>query len=120
MSKIRIDAAQGVADRLIHAENTLDAAVSAIADLVGFLPKARMDARLACEVVQPAFALVANTLGQVGRARGTIVAAHKALVVTRDQIGLSEHAFGGLYGKPLASSEPPVLTLVPESAKSVA
>jgi hypothetical protein len=120
MHKIRIEAAQGVADRLILAENALDNAVTAIADLVGFLPQARINAHLACEVVQPAFALATDTLGQLGKARGTIVAAHKALAETRDQIGLGTHAFGGLYGKPSAEADLPAVRLVADNATSVA
>jgi hypothetical protein len=120
MSKARINAAQGVADRLIHAENSLDTALTATAELVGFLPKARVEARLACEVVHPAFALAADALDQLGKVRATLIAAHQALAKTRDQIGLGEYAFGGLYGKPSAASDSPVLSLVPKTGQNVA
>ena len=93
---------QSVYDRLIVAENAIDLAVAAVADLAGFLPSARIDAKLAAEVGHGAFKNSATTLHHLTSARASMIKTHKALKVTGDQVGLREVNFGGLYGKPAA------------------
>ena len=93
---------QSVVDRLVAAENAVDLAVAAVAELAGFLPAARIDAKLAAEVGHGAFKNSATALHHLTCARASMIKTHKALKVTGDQVGLGEVNFGGLYGKPTA------------------
>ncbi len=98
----RTQVGQSVADHLITAENRIDEAIVAVANLGALLPQARKDLRLACEVGHEAFDDIAATIQRLTAARGFIIKTHKALKVTGDQVGLGEVNFGGLYGKPTA------------------
>ena len=98
----RTQVGQSVADHLITAENTIDEAIVAIANLGALLPQARKDLRLACEVGHQAFDDIGTAFQQLIVARGFIIKTHHALKDTGDQIGFGEVNFGGLYGKPTA------------------
>ena len=50
----RREIGQEVADRLFAAEHAIDAAIARTAELAGYIPAARSDAGLACEVGQEA------------------------------------------------------------------
>ena len=93
---------QSVVDRLVAAEKAIDVAIAAVADLAGFLPAARIDAKLAAEVGHGALKNSAAALHHLTRARASMIKTHKALKATGDQLGLGEVNFGGLYGKPTA------------------
>ena len=98
----RTQVGQSVADHLITAENTIDEAIVAVANLGALLPQARKDLRLACEVGHQAFDDIGTAFQQLIVARGFMIKTHQALKVTGDQVGLGEVNFGGLYGKPTA------------------
>ena len=96
----RRKAAQGVADRLMAAEAALDLALTCAAELTGYMPAARIEANIAAEIGHSAMEHSAAALSLMMRARGEIVAAHRELAITKDQIGLRTVAIGGLVPKP--------------------
>jgi hypothetical protein len=95
----RRSAAQEVANRLMAAEEAIDAALAAVAELQGYLPVARCEANLAACVGQEAFEGAAETMSSLIRARRNIVDTHHHLAETKDQIGLRAVALGGLGQK---------------------
>jgi hypothetical protein len=103
-------AAQEIANRLMSAEEAIDAALSAVAELSGYLPVARCEAGLSAVVGQNAFEGTAETMAALVRARRHIVETHHSLAETKDQIGLRAVALGGLGQK--ASLNPGGLTVV--------
>lgn len=90
----RREVAQGVADRLFAAEHAIDAAIARTADLTGFIPAARSDAGLACEVGQEALEYAAESFSALIKARAQIIASHRELAETQDRIGLKTVSWG--------------------------
>lgn len=88
-----------VAEKLFAAEEAIDAAIARTAELAGFIPGARQDAGLACEVGQEALEYAAESFSALIKARAQIIASHRELAANKDQIGLRAVSFGGL--KPL-------------------
>ncbi|KQX25538.1 MULTISPECIES: hypothetical protein [unclassified Sphingomonas] len=99
----RREVAQGVADRLMAAEHAIDIAIARTAELTGFIPSARAEADLACEVAQEALEYAAESFSTLVKARAQIIASHRELAVTKDEIGLKTYGLGGLVGKPFNS-----------------
>jgi hypothetical protein len=99
----RREVAQGVADRLFAAEQAIDAAIAKTAELTGYIPGARVEAGLACEVAQEALEYAAESFSALIRARAQIIASHRELNTTKDQIGLRTVSFGGAGAKPFNS-----------------
>lgn len=99
----RREIGQEVAARLFAAEDAIDAAIARTAELAGFMPAARGDAGLACEVGQEALEYAAETFSALVKARAQIIASHRELNATKDQIGLRAVSFGGGQGKPFSS-----------------
>ncbi len=95
----RRNAAQEIANRLIAAEDAIDAALTAVADLSGYMPIARCDANLSAVVGQGAVEAATETMASLVRARRNIIDTHHHLAETRDQIGLRTFALGGLGEK---------------------
>ena len=95
----RSNAAQEVANRLMAAEEAIDAALAAVAELSGYLPVARCEANLSACVGQDAFEGAAETFASLIRARRNIIDTHASLADTKDQIGLRTFALGGLAEK---------------------
>ena len=81
------------------AEHAIDLAIARTAELTGFMPAARADADLACEVGQEALEYAAESFSALVKARAQMIASHRELAATKDQIGLRTHALGGLVGK---------------------
>lgn len=98
----RREVAQGVADRLFAAEHAIDAAIARTAELTGFIPAARSDAGLACEVGQEALEYAAESFSALIKARAQIIASHRELAETQDRIGLKTHSWGALHEKAIA------------------
>jgi hypothetical protein len=92
--------AQDVADRLFAAEEAIDIAIAKTAELTGFMPTARVEAGLACEVGQEALEYAAESFSALVRARAQIIASHRELNSTKDDIGLRTVSFGGAVAKP--------------------
>lgn len=100
MLEQRRNAAQNLAERLFAAEQALDTAICKTADLIGYMPIARMNANLSAVVGQDAISEAAETLSAMVGARGRLVATHNRLAETRDQIGLQAMAMGSGDMKP--------------------
>lgn len=99
----RREVAQEVADRLMAAEHAIDQAIARTAELTAFIPSARAEADLACEVGQEALEYAAESFSTLVKARAKIIASHRELAATKDDIGLKTYALGGLVGKPYNS-----------------
>jgi len=99
----RREVAQGVADRLMAAEAAIDLAIAKTAELTGFIPAARAEADLACEDAQEALEYAAESFSTLVKARAKIIASHRELSITKDEIGLRTYGFGGLVGKPYSA-----------------
>ena len=99
----RREVAQGVADRMMAAEHAIDQAIARTAELTGFIPSARAEAELPCETAQEALEYAAESFSALIKARAQIIASHRELAVTKDQIGLKTVALGGLVAKPYSS-----------------
>ncbi len=97
----RREVAQEVANRLFAAEEAIDAAITKAAELAGYMPTARVEAGLACEVGQEALEYAAESFSALVRARAQIIASHRELAANKDQIGLRTYALGG-FGKPFS------------------
>lgn len=106
MLKERREAAQGIADRLIQAERSIDAAIAAVADLNGYMPMIRSRINVSAVVGHEAIEAAAGSFAALVRARGQMIEAHNVLAQTKIQMGLREVAVGGLEdktpGKPMA------------------
>tara|TARA_R110000824_G_scaffold353214_4_gene540330 strand:- start:1776 stop:2135 length:360 start_codon:yes stop_codon:yes gene_type:complete len=100
MLKQRRNAAENLARRLFATEQAVDEAICKMADLTGYMPKARADANLSAVVGQDAISHAAETLSALIGARGQLVATHNRLAETRDQIGLQAMAMGSGDMKP--------------------
>ena len=79
----RREVAQGVADRLMAAEHAIDLAIARTAELTGFIPAARAEADLACEVGQEALEYAAESFSALVKARAQMIASHRELAVTK-------------------------------------
>ena len=112
----RREVAQDVADRLMAAEHAIDIAIARTADLTGFLPTARVEAELPCETGQEALEYAAESFSALVRARAQMIASHRELAVTKDQIGLRTVSLGGLVPKPPAQAQVTHLTEVASAA----
>ncbi len=99
MLKERREAAQGIADRLMEAERSIDAAIAAVADLNGYMPMARTRLNIAACIGHDAIEAAAGSFSALIRARAQMIAAHNELAETKIQVGLREMAMGGLVDK---------------------
>lgn len=102
MLKQRRYAAEQIAKRLFAAEQAVDEAISRMAELTGYMPSARKSANLSAIVGQDALSEAAASLSLLVGAREHLVATHKRLAETRDQIGLRVMAMGSTGLKPPA------------------
>lgn len=99
MLKQRREAAIKVAERLIAAEQAIDAALACAAELNRTMVTARREAGLSALVGQEAFESAASAFAALARARCDMVETHKRLSETQIQVGLRTFAFGD-SGKP--------------------
>ena len=91
--------AQELANRLIAAEHAIDAALTAMADLSGYMPVARCEAQISAVIGNGALESAAETFSSLVRARRGIIDTHHHLAEAKDQIGLRNVGLGGLYPK---------------------
>jgi hypothetical protein len=92
----RREVAQELANRLIAAEDAIDAALTAIAELSGYMPVARCEAGISAVIGNVALESAAETFSSLVRARRNIIDTHHHLAEAKDQIGLRNVALGGL------------------------
>ena len=95
----RQDAAAEVAEKLFAAEAAIDAAVSATAELLGELPRARKRAGLAATVGQPVIENAAAALLALTNARAEVVSMHEALATIHRRAGWGSFAIGPMNEK---------------------
>lgn len=105
--------AQDVAERLLAAEEAIDEALNKTANLVGFIPIARREARVSCEVGQDAIEHIVRTISMLSEARKSIVESHGALDRTHTAARLAPRNYGGFVDKPASASA--TLTVVGRS-----
>ncbi|MFQ3666564.1 MAG: hypothetical protein SNJ79_11140 [Sphingomonadaceae bacterium] len=100
MPRHRREIAARIAENLFDVENAVDTAITKASGLLGTLPVARIDARVAATTGQPAFDRVVAAIAALNDARREMCEAHRALFEVQQQFGLGEVAFGGLIDKP--------------------
>ena len=96
----RQEIAADVAEKLFEAELAIDQALSTTAELVSLLPNARLRARLAASVGQPALEGAAGAVTALSEARRSIVVTHEELAAAHRRIGLGRFASGPGLEKP--------------------
>ncbi|MDO1560097.1 hypothetical protein Q0812_11730 [Brevundimonas sp. 2R-24] len=96
----RHEIAADVAEKLFEAELAIDQALSKTAELASLLPRARLRARLAACVGQPAFDGAAGAINSLSEARRSIVVTHEELAAAHRRIGLGRFASGPGLEKP--------------------
>jgi hypothetical protein len=96
----RREAAEKVAAQLFHAENTINAAMSAAAELVALMPQAYVRAGLTAAYGQAAVAEAVRAITALSEARERIGASHVKLSAIQRHIGLGAIAFGEGAEKP--------------------
>lgn len=104
-----------VSQQLHLAERAIDRAVNEAAELVSKMTTGRLRANLAAEVGQPALEHVMASLKRLGQARGAIVDAHGALLITQHQIGLDGGDDYNPYGGGTEKPSPPSGELAPRA-----
>ena len=97
-------AARTVAEKIMPLESSLDESFAQTADLLAYLPKARLSAGLPMETGHAAIVQLVASLQSITDARGAIIAAHAALANTRNDLRLPETGFGSLAGCPSSAS----------------
>jgi len=100
ISTIDVQLATRVADALIHAEEQIDRAVSAVAELQTKMVGARMQAGLAACVGQQALVSATEAQTFLVQSRGAMVGAHNQLAKVQKAAGLEALALGPGEGKP--------------------
>lgn len=100
-----LEIARTVATHLLATEQAIDAAIAHAAGLVGYMPTARQQAKVSAEVGQDAFEEAIATMSMLGAARGRIINAHRALVVSGEQARIPARNFGGFVDKPCHRAE---------------
>lgn len=94
------EVASGLAARLYAAEEAIDSAVQATADLASFLPLASRSIRASAFLGQDAMEQTAASIATLCEARRHLVTTHAALMKAQARIGLQEQNFGGFIDKP--------------------
>lgn len=93
-------AAHGVSDRLLPIETSLDQTLSQTANLLAYLPQARLDANLPMATGHGAIMRVMASLSSIIVARSELLAAHEEFVVARDELRIPITDTGSLGGCP--------------------
>lgn len=100
MSTEIIAVAHTLAARLYAAEEAIDSAVQAAADLASFLPIAGRSVGASAFLGQDAMEQTSAGIATLCQARRHLVATHAALNKVQTRIGLQEQNFGGFIDKP--------------------
>lgn len=108
----RKQVAQAVAERLWATETAIDNALAEAAALAGFMPLARMDAKLAAEVGHQAIAFVAGAVNMLIEARARVIDAHSELADTQKKLGIQHVVATGDWGEKAGDKQGLVLASV--------
>ena len=100
MNRQNFEVAQTMATKLFAAEEAIDAALNKAADLAGFMPMARQEARVSAEVGQDAFEHILESMRMLTEARKSMIDTHGALARTQSSARLAPRNFGGFIDKP--------------------
>lgn len=100
MSNDLHEVAHTLASRLYAAEEAIDSAVQAAADLASFLPIAGRSVGASVFLGQDAMEEASAGIATLCKARRHLVATHAALTKAQIRIGLREESFGGFIDKP--------------------
>ena len=98
--EIRTKVAFDVATQVTLAEAAIDIALSEVASLTATLIAARAEAALPAMIGHEALARVHDASVHLIAARGAGLAAHRELLIVRDQIGLRTTGLGDMAGCP--------------------
>jgi hypothetical protein len=99
ITTIDVAVASRVAEALNHAEEQIDLAVAAVAELQSKMLGARMHAGLAACVGQQALVNAGEAQTLLIQSRGAMVGAHKQLAKVQKAAGLETVSWGPLGGK---------------------
>lgn len=116
MNHRNFEVAQTMATKLFAAEEAIDAALNKAADLAGFMPMARQEAKLSAEVGQDAFEHLLESMKMLTEARKHMIDTHGALARTQSSARLAPRNFGGFINKPRYASSK--LTIVGEDRQA--
>jgi hypothetical protein len=114
-TQLHIAAVRGVQTKLHAAEEAIDLAIKAVAELNCELPTARINAKLSATVAQPAFDNIAGALASLTKGRNQTVKAHEHLAHIQKAMGLAPMAMGDGW-KIFQQADQPPLTLVADVA----
>lgn len=94
VSMVDVNLASRVAEALIHAEQQIDLAVTAVAELQTKMLGARMQAGLAACVGQQALVSATEAQSFLVQSRGAMVGAHNQLAKVQKSVGLEAVSWG--------------------------
>jgi hypothetical protein len=80
--------AEQLATHLFTTEEAIDTTLALMGDLIAAMPRARLEAGIAAGVGQQAVDHVLEAASGMAHARRSLIAAHGALAVAKDQVGL--------------------------------
>lgn len=100
MSKSNLVVARAIAERLLDAEEAVDAAFQKTAELAAYMPRARQEAQTSAALGQDAFERITATMQVLSGARRELIETHQALADIQEKVGLRPRNFGGFVDKP--------------------
>jgi hypothetical protein len=100
MAKQRKEVALQVARTLYASEDSIDGALTQVANFVAMMPSARQEAKFAACVGQDALSEAIQAMTLLSQAREAMVRAHEALAEVRDQFHIGPFGFGVDPNKP--------------------
>ena len=112
MNRENILVAQNMASKLFAAEEAIDTALNKAADLAGFMPVARHEARVSAEVGQDAIEHLLESMRMLSEARKRMIDTHGALARTQASARLAPRNFGGFIDKPQFRDEAHKLSVI--------
>lgn len=113
MTDAKVEAAQTMAEMLLKAEASVAEALTNVADLVAFMPRARAVAGLAHGAGHAAVSEGTGVLSQLSQAQGGLDAMHKKVAAIGKLVGVDVSATGPFVKEP---EEAGFLSVVPSQA----
>ena len=80
--------AEQLASQLFNTEEAVDTTLALMGDLIAAMPRARLEAGVSAGVGQQAVDHVLEAASGMAHVRRSLIAAHGALAVAKDQVGL--------------------------------
>lgn len=104
MKQQNLQIAHDVAQKLLAAEEAIDAALNKSAELLAYVPLARLEANVSTEVGQDAIEHLVHSMSKLSEARRFMVEGHEALSRTQKAARLAPRNYGGFIDKPQQAS----------------